>query len=402
MEPGHALITGGGIAGPAIAFWLNRYGWQTTLVERAEAFRTGGQNVDIRGAAREVMRRMGLEDAALRRNTGELGTQFVDRSGRVLAQFNAPRPGENDGPTAEMEILRGELSQLLLKQIDGHTTLVSGDHISALTDRGDGCEVYFEHGRDTVFDLVIVAEGTRSSTRELAFGRAQSPLTPVGLYMAWLGIPHQPHDTDWWRWFNAPGRRVATLRPGQTRADTPGDTKATLSFISDIPGLEQLEQHAQKQLLREIFADAGWETPRILDALDETSWFLERLSQVHMKRWASGRVVLLGDSAWAPTPIAGKGTSSALIGAFVLAQQIADNSDHTQAFRRYERMLHDYIRKTQRLPPGAPRLAHPKTSVGIDIMTTVARAVASAPVQKLRTVGSQMLPSTPDFRLPDN
>jgi 2-polyprenyl-6-methoxyphenol hydroxylase-like FAD-dependent oxidoreductase len=349
---------GAGIAGPATAYWLSRHGWEITLVERAGRLRTGGQNIDIRGAARDVMRRMRLEDAALRHGTGEKGTQFVDARGRACAQFDADGPG--DGPTAEMEILRGELSRLLIDRLDGQAELVTGDHVTAVADRGDKIMVCFENGADRDFDLIVVAEGAQSSTRDLIFGR-DVPARPVGLYMAWLAIPPEPRDTDWWRWYNAPGRRVATLRPGKTGSAARADTKATLSFVSDLPGLDRLAEAAQRQLLNAIFADAGWEVPRILTALDHTSWFLERLSQVRLRHWTAGRAALVGDAAWAPTPVTGAGTSLALVGAYMLAYHLSRGGRHAEAFGAYESSMRDYVRKSQRLPPGGPRLLHPRT-----------------------------------------
>jgi hypothetical protein len=136
-----------------------------------------------------------------------------------------------------MEILRGELSRLLIDRLDGQTELVTGDHVTAIADGKDEATVSFANGADRTFDLIIVAEGAQSSTRDLIFGRGV-PVRPVGLYMAWLAVPPQPHDTDWRRWYNAPGRRVATLRPGKTGSAAPADTKATLSFASNLPGLD--------------------------------------------------------------------------------------------------------------------------------------------------------------------
>src|ERR1700744_79024 len=305
MEPGHALICGASIAGPATAYWLSRHGWDTTLIERAGQLRPDGQNIDIRGAARDVIRRMGLEDAAWQHGTGEKGTQFVDAQGHVRAQYDATDPG--DGPTAEMEILRGELSRLLIDRLDGQTELITGDHVTAIADSRDTARVSFGDGADRPFYLIFVAEGTQSSTRDLIFGRSV-PVRPVGLYMAWLAIPPEPHDTDWWRWYNAPGRRVATLRPGTAGPAEPADTKATLSFVSDLPGLDRLDEGAQRQLLNAVFTGAGWEVPRILAALDHTGWFLEHLIQVLLRRWTAGHAALVGDAAWAPTPVTGRGT----------------------------------------------------------------------------------------------
>jgi 2-polyprenyl-6-methoxyphenol hydroxylase-like FAD-dependent oxidoreductase len=360
MEPGHALICGAGIAGPATAYWLSRHGWDTTLIERAGQLRPDGQNIDIRGAARDVIRRMGLEDAAWQHGTGEKGTQFV---------------------------------------VDGQTELITGDHVTAIADSRDTARVSFGNGADRTFDLIVVAEGTQSSTRDLIFGRSV-PVRPVGLYMAWLAIPPEPHDTDWWRWYNAPGRRVATLRPGTAGSAEPADTKATLSFVSDLPGLDRLDEGAQRQLLNAVFTGAGWEVPRILAALDHTGWFLEHLIQVRLRRWTAGHAALVGDAAWAPTPVTGRGTSLALIGAYILAHHLSGGNTCAEAFAAYENSMRDYVRKSQRLLPGGPGLLHPRTRPGIRVLHGAARALTSPPARKLLELGNKAAASHTDFQLP--
>src|SRR3712207_2588050 len=101
-----ALVSGAGIAGLTTAFWLGRAGWEVEVVERFATFRDGGQNIDVRGAAREVLTRMGLEDVVRRRSTTEQGTAVLNGRGRPVARFPVEDP---DGPTAELEILRGDL-----------------------------------------------------------------------------------------------------------------------------------------------------------------------------------------------------------------------------------------------------------------------------------------------------
>ena len=109
---GSILISGAGIAGTALAYWLNRHRFTVTVLEREDALRDTGQNVDVRGAGCQVVRRMGLEDQVAHAGTGEFGTRFVDQRGRTVAEFPAGT-GESDGATAELEILRGELIRLL-------------------------------------------------------------------------------------------------------------------------------------------------------------------------------------------------------------------------------------------------------------------------------------------------
>ena len=138
MTARRALISGASIAGLSTAFWLDHAGWDVTVIERAETFRDGGQNVDVRGVAREVLNRMGLTEAVRDRTTTEEGTAFVDTAGRPLARF--PAGEDPDGPTAELEILRGDLAGLLRDQVG---EVRYGQQITATTDPGTDVEVTF-------------------------------------------------------------------------------------------------------------------------------------------------------------------------------------------------------------------------------------------------------------------
>ena len=355
------LISGASIAGPALAHRLAASGWETTVVERFPALRDEGQNIDVRGAAREVLRRMGLEEAALAATTGEQGTEFVDAGGRAVARFPAGR-SDTGGATAELEILRGELSRILYERTRDRTEYVFGDRITALDDHGDGVTASFDRGPDRTFDQVVVAEGLRSRTRALVFPAGVQERR-LGAYIAYLTIPRTGTDTAWWRWYNAPGGRTVTLRP-----DNVGTTRATLTFLSEPHGLEDLDAADQAHVLRRTFADAGWETPRILAALDDGAFYFDAVGQIRAASWSRGRVALLGDAAYCPSPFSGMGTSLALVGAYVLAGELAAAADHRRAFARYEQVMRPYVERAQKLPPGTPRLAHPRTAAGVAVL----------------------------------
>ncbi|GAA3240608.1 FAD-dependent monooxygenase [Pseudonocardia petroleophila] len=368
------LVSGASIAGPTVAYWLHRHGWATTVVERFDGLREGGQNIDVRGAAREVLRRMGLEDAVRGAGTGELGLEFVDGAGRTLAAFPA---GESDtgGATAELEILRGELSRLVHERTTADTEYLFGDRIVALDERPDGVTVIFAHGPARTFDVVVVAEGLTSRTRAMVMPDAG--IDDLGLYTAYLTIPRTADDTRWWRWYTAPGGRTVNLRP-----DNLGTTRASVSFLSDVRGLEDLDRADQVRLLRRHFADAGWETPRVLAALGDTAFYFDTVGQMRLPTWNRGRVVLVGDAAYCASPVSGMSTSLALVGAYVLAGELgAAGGDHRAAFARYESTMRPYVAQAQDLPPGTPRLAHPRTRAGVAALRTAVR-VAGSPVGK--------------------
>jgi 2-polyprenyl-6-methoxyphenol hydroxylase-like FAD-dependent oxidoreductase len=377
-DHGSILISGAGITGPALAYWLHRYGWRTTVLERAAGLRASGQNIDVRGAGRQVARLMGLEDAIARAGTGELGTRFVDRAGRTVAEFPAGT-GDSDGATAELEILRGELVRLLVEKTTGATEYVYDDQITAVHEDDHGVTVSFARAPARRFDLVLVAEGMRSRTRRLIFGDTVR-LRDLGQYTGYGTIPRTPDDDRWWRWCIAGRGRAVMLRP-----DNLGTTRASLSFLAPPSGYEDLGPADQIEVLRDAFAGAGWQSRRVLDAFaaDHGDFYLQRTAQVHAESWSRGRVALVGDAAYCASPISGMGTSLSLTGAYVLAGEIATRGDHREAFRSYEALLRPYVATAQKLPPGAPRIANPMTGPGAAVLRTALRVAGSGPARRL-------------------
>ena len=158
MTP-HAVISGAGIGGPALAHQLAARGWKTTVVERFPQRRNEGQNVDIRGAAREVIRRMGIDHDVRAANTGEEGMRFVKADGSQAAAFAISAPGETDGPTAGLEILRGELCRILIERTIDSTDYRFSAEIADVTDHGDHVTTTLHDGTVIDADLLVIAEG---------------------------------------------------------------------------------------------------------------------------------------------------------------------------------------------------------------------------------------------------
>ncbi|GAB3248273.1 FAD-dependent monooxygenase [Kineosporia babensis] len=373
------LVTGGSIAGPAAAWALHRAGFAPTLLERASRRRTAGQNIDIRDAGHEVIDAMGLREAVLAARTGEVGTRFVDSTGRPYSEY--PAQAGHDGPTAELEILRGDLAELLLSLTKDELPHRYGDHITAVEQDEQGVDVTLAGGAQERYDLLVIAEGRRSATREMVFG-GQVAWRDLGEYVAYGTIERTPQDDDWWKWMTTTGSRMVSLRP-----DSHGTIRANLAFMSPAIGLETLPFDAQMHVLRERYADVGWEAGRVLDgfAARPEEFYLERFTQVRLPAYTNGRVVLLGDAAWASGP-SGMGTTLALVGAYVLAGELArscGNSYLAEAFGGYERVMRPYAEKVQAFPPGVPRIIFPKSRAGLRVLESAHRIAATAPMKRL-------------------
>jgi 2-polyprenyl-6-methoxyphenol hydroxylase-like FAD-dependent oxidoreductase len=394
--PRHAVISGAGIAGPALAHQLAARGWRTTVIERFPQRRDEGQNVDVRGAAREVIRRMGVEADVRAANTGEIGMRFLSDDGSPAASFVMSAPGEIDGPTAEFEILRGELSRILIEHSRDTTDYRFDTRISDLSDDGDRVSVTLDDGTTLEADLVVVAEGLRSRSRRYV---TSADVNDLGMYFAYVTIARDDTDDQWWNWQHATGSRAVHTRP-----DNLGTTRAILTFISDVRGLEDLHRDDQIAILRRTFADVGGAAPRVLAALDgDASLYFSAVGQVSSPTWSKGRIALLGDAAFCPATFGGGGTSLALIGAYVLAGELSRSDDVYAALGNYERFMGTHVAASTPVRMGTLRAANPRTRVGIRTLHAIARVAASPPAQAIMKLFGRRLVhvSADDLGLPD-
>lgn len=372
MSGTRVLVAGASIAGPALAHWLRRRGAAVTVVERAPELRPGGQAVDARGVAREVIRRMGLDAAVRAARTDTAGAYTVDADGNVLETFRADDDG-GDGYIAEVEILRGDLSRVLYDDTRDGVEYVFGDRIAELVQDADGVDVTFAGGGRRRFDLVVGADGLHSAVRAMVFGPRERFVRHLGLVLAFYSVPNEFGLDQWLLEYKEPGRS-ALLRPihDATRA------MAMFSFASAEFDVDHRDIESQKRLLREQVTGLGWLTPRILAHLDDTpDFYLDQVAQVVMDRWSSGRVGLLGDAAFSASPMSGAGTGLALVGAYLLAGELAAAGwDPEAGFAAYERQMRPFVEANQEIgrlhvrslevpDPAAEPTAEPEWDLGL-------------------------------------
>ncbi len=345
MSGTKVLVAGASIAGPALAHWLHRRGAEVTVVERASGLRPGGQAVDARGVTKEVIRRMGLDAAVRAARTETAGAYTVAADGTVLETFRADDDG-GDGYISEIEILRGDLSRVLHDDTRDAVEYVFGDRIAELIQDADGVDVTFACGDRRRFDLVVGADGLHSALRGMVFGPHDRFVRHLGHVLAFYSVPNEFGLDRWLLDYQQPGRS-ACLRPIQdaTRA------MAMFSFTSAGFDVDHRDVEAQKRLLRERVADLGWLTPRILAHLDDTpDFYLDQVAQVVMDRWSSGRVALLGDAAFSSSPLSGQGTGLALVGAYLLAGELAAAGwDPGIGFSAYEARMRSFVEANQEI-----------------------------------------------------
>jgi 2-polyprenyl-6-methoxyphenol hydroxylase-like FAD-dependent oxidoreductase len=370
------LICGGGIAGPACAYWLHRYGYSVVMAEKANALRDGGQNVDIKGAGQRVIKLMGLAEAVEAKNTLECGQKYIDAKGDVVSSL--PR-GAFGTLTSDFEILRGDLAHVLFDATKNDCEYRFGKFVTRLDERDGAMAVTFNDGAVEEFEFVICAEGISSSSRDMVLAD-KTHFRYLGAYMAFFKIPRRPEDDCWARTVNGVGGTFITLRPGNDQ-----ETTVLVTFRRDDPEISGDKRSTRKELLSQALAGRGTIADRIAADLETVQdFYFGPMSQVQASAWSKGRFVLLGDAAHCPTPFTGQGTALSLVGAYLLAGEIKRNASYADAFAAYDRLLRPYVEASQkRLSPGTIRLFHPRTAFQISLMHLAVRFVGSKPVQTL-------------------
>lgn len=376
MQNQNVLISGAGVAGPALAYWLRRRGFTPTVVERAPAPRPGGQTVDLRGAGRTVVERMNLMDRMRAVSVEQRGMAMIDGRGRVRARMPAELFG-GEGIISEIELLRGDLADVLYEATVPGVEYLFDDTATGLEQDETGVSVTFERSAPRRFDLVVGADGLHSAVRSLAFGPEAGAVRSLGLYGAIFTAAADIELNGWYLMYNAPGGRVASVRPGRLA----GEMKVALNFRSGPIDYDRRDVAQQRDIVARHLAGAGWEVPRLLEAMDRApDFFFDSTGQVHMDRWSAGRVVLLGDAGYCPSPLTGLGTSLALVGAYLLAGELAAaGGDHRRAFSRYEELMRPYVSRAQELPPGGVGGFAPHSALTIRLRTASMRWMTRRP-----------------------
>jgi 2-polyprenyl-6-methoxyphenol hydroxylase-like FAD-dependent oxidoreductase len=361
------LISGAGVAGPTLAWFLAKSGARVTVVEKAPALLPHGQNVDIQGSARNVIRKMGLMEEVRRFNTTETGTQFIDPSGRPFAPLPLKDKASSASFTSELEILRADLAAVLYnatKDNPGTEYLFGITVKQVISNDEKSVKVELSNGNVEEFDLLVAADGQWSKLRKQVFPREEITIIDKGMYAVYYTVPRKPDDNNWWNIYLALGSRTITTRP-----DPHGTTRAMFTYMPRTDHQKRMWEEAersdrkcQQELLRSVFADAGWQAQRFLDNMDQApDWYFHPMKQIKMAKWSKNRIICLGDAAFAPTPLTGMGTSLAILGGDVLGGELSllkDGENPSAALQAYESKFRPFVDEVMNIPWFVPGIAH--------------------------------------------
>ncbi|WP_440072613.1 FAD-dependent monooxygenase [Streptosporangium sp. OZ121] len=368
MSPRSVLISGGGIAGPTLSYWLARHGFRPTVVERAQGLRSSGNPVDVRGPALSVAEEMGIMPRLRELATRTTAMSVVDASGRQIARVAMPATRSAAG-NREVELPRGDLAAALYETARDDAEFLFDDTIVTLRQDEHGVDVTFDRAGPRRFDLVIGTDGLHSTVRRLAFGPESGFVRHMGVYVATLpldGPVDHPHDV---LMYNTPGRLVS-IHPSRGHA-----VGAFIFRGPAIGGFDHRDTEQHRRIVADAYAGVGWRVPELLERLRKTEdLYFDSVSHVRLPTWARGRVALLGDAA-SCVSLFGDGSSLAIAGAHTLAKALATHpADHAGAFRRYEAEHRTLVGPKQRNVGRATALLVPRTRLGLAARNLAARA----------------------------
>jgi 2-polyprenyl-6-methoxyphenol hydroxylase-like FAD-dependent oxidoreductase len=336
------LISGAGIAGPTLAYWLAHYGFEPTLIEIAPRLRTGGYVIDFWGAGYDIAERMGLLPRILADGYKVREMRVVGRDGKRVAGFPVDA-FFNLTRGRYITITRSELATSIFRQIEGRVETIFSDTVERIDQSERGVHVTLQSGNTREFDLLVGADGLHSRVRDLVFGREDEFEKYLGFKVAAFQVEgYRPRDELVYLLYTEVGQQIGRFTMHDNR------TLFLFTFADDNPQLPD-SVAAQKAELRNRFGNSGWECPRILDALDRSDdFYFDRVSQIRMNPskglWTKGRVTLLGDAAFCVSLLAGQGSALAMVSAYILAGELHRcGGDYAEAFRRYQNLFAPFV-----------------------------------------------------------
>lgn len=407
MAPLKILICGGGVAGPTLAFWLARAGHRVVIVERYPALRASGAQIDLRAQGIEVAKHMGLLDVIRSKRVDEAGVSFVDSQGKVQGTILANKSGKGaQSITSEYEIMRGDLVRILYDATKDDVEYVFGKTVESFEQDEERVLVHFSDGESDAFDILVGADGQGSRIRKAILPPgAPDPYRSLGVHIAYYFIPAVETDDNILRSYLSSGGRMV-LR----RTHCPTETQVYLYLRDSSPELFSIPKGSveqQKEFWTQRFRDAGWEMPRFIEGMKTTeNWYCLSVVQVKTDTWSKGRVVLLGDAAYCPSPFTGLGTTGSFVGAYVLAGEIIRNPQNLgQAFANYDKILRPFVNEIQKMNTTLVRLALPESQLGVNVLHSITKCVCWLKIPELvsrlssEEKGGWKLPEYPELKV---
>lgn len=379
MENKNILISGAGIAGTTLAFWLKKFGFNPTIIEISPTLREGGYAIDFMGAGYDVAEKMGiiplLEKADI--NVSKVG--FVDTNNNEKGSMNYAKIKKLMHNRA-FTLLRSDLAKVIYENLNNEVEIIFGDVIEKIEQTKENIIVTFRSGKSRSFDLLVGADGLHSIVRNLTFGSEEQFEKYYGYYTSSFTLENYSPKDRAFLMCNVPGKQAAVYAYS--------DEKTATFFVFASPDKLKYDHHdvnKQKQILKDEFMNMGWKCPEILSRIDSSpDFYFDSISQIKMDNWSKGRVTLVGDACYCPSLLSGKGSTLAMTGAYILAGELKQaNGNYEIAFKNYEDLFKPFISKKQKSAQGFAKSFIPKSNFGIWVRNQALKLMSLSLISKL-------------------
>jgi 2-polyprenyl-6-methoxyphenol hydroxylase-like FAD-dependent oxidoreductase len=360
MDNRNILISGAGIAGTALAYWLERFGFTPTIVETSLKLREGGYGIDFWGAGFEVAEKMNIVPDLKQADMGISELLFVDENNVRKGTLNYRKIKKLMKGRA-ITLLRSDLAKIIYQHLDKNIEIIFGDTIAQIEQYDHEVSVTFKSGKVRHFDLVVGADGLHSNVRNLVFGDEAKFEKYYGYYTASFTFEN-PEDTGKaFLTYNVPNKQAAIYSSNKSKS---------AFFIFTSPKKLLYNHHdieAQKQILRNEFENAGWECAGLISKMDTApDFYFDTVSQIQMNNWSKDRVTLVGDACDCPSLLSGQGSTLAMVGAYILAGELKEaDGNYKTAYAQYQSIFKPFIDSKQKIAQNFSRSLVPKSGMGI-------------------------------------
>jgi len=379
MHNRNILISGAGIAGTTLAFWLKKFGFNPTIIESSPALREGGHAIDFMGAGFDVAERMGIIAALKSVDINFSKLVFVDNNNKERGSMNYQKIKKFLNDRA-FTLFRSDLAKVIYQSIGEGVEIIFGDTIAKIDQNEKVVTVTFLSGKTRNFDLLVGADGLHSNVRKLVFGNELQFEKYYGYYTSSFTIDNFSLGNHAFSMYNVPYKQVAVF--------SKDGNKTIAFFIFAWPGKLSYQHHdiaKQKQILKSEFENSGWKCRELLSQIDSTTdFYFDSVSQIKMDSWYKGRVTLVGDAGYCPSLLSGKGSTLAMVGAYILAGELKQaNGNYKTAFEQYEILFKPFMEKKQKSAQSFAKSFIPKSNFGIWLRNKVFKLMSSSLFSKL-------------------